>query len=187
MKVSKDQHLKAERTCPSAAATEWSVTRDQTPGANLRISRIHIHTSLGQQVLLKINVGFAKVRRKIFFAKMAFSTWKNLEQPSYKSLCTYIIHTVFRKGCICCSVFDDVLRTFRETISGEETTQSVGDGFIYNYLCRHILCIIFNYSTIEVKQMRCFGSNCSDIDWPRPKVSLCREIAVFHDFQVGRI
>lgn len=37
-------------------------------------------------------------------------------------------------------------------------------------ICRHILCIIFNYSTIEVKQMRCFGSNCSDIDWPRKLV-----------------
>ena len=32
MKVSKDQHLKAERKCLSAAAAEWSVTRDQTPG-----------------------------------------------------------------------------------------------------------------------------------------------------------
>ena len=88
MKVSKDQHLKAERKCLSAAATEWSVTRDQTPGANLRIQVSHIHvllTSLGQHVPLKINVGFAKVWRKktFFLAKMAFSTWKNLEQPSY--------------------------------------------------------------------------------------------------------
>ena len=33
MKVSKDQHLKAERKCLTAAAAEWSVTRDQTPGA----------------------------------------------------------------------------------------------------------------------------------------------------------
>ena len=32
MKVSKDQHLKAERKCLSAAAADWSVTRDQTPG-----------------------------------------------------------------------------------------------------------------------------------------------------------
>ena len=32
MKVSKDQHLKAERKCLSTAAAEWSVTRDQTPG-----------------------------------------------------------------------------------------------------------------------------------------------------------
>ena len=32
MKVSKDQHLKAEGNCLSAAAAEWSVTRDQTPG-----------------------------------------------------------------------------------------------------------------------------------------------------------
>ena len=41
-------------------------------------------TSLGRHVPLKINMGFAKVWRKNFFlAKMAFFTWKNLEQPSY--------------------------------------------------------------------------------------------------------
>ena len=69
MKVSKDQHLQAERKCLNAAATEWSVKRDQTPGANLRISHIHVLlTSLGQHVPLKINVGFAKVWRKIFFS-----------------------------------------------------------------------------------------------------------------------
>ena len=45
------------------------MTRDQTPGANLRISHIHVLlTSLGQHVPLKINVGFAKVWRKIFFS-----------------------------------------------------------------------------------------------------------------------
>ena len=49
MKVSKDQHLKAEGKCLSAAAT-----RDQTPGTNLRISHIHVLlTSLGQHVPLK--------------------------------------------------------------------------------------------------------------------------------------
>ena len=69
MKVSrdKDQHLKAERKCLSAAATEWSVTRDQTPGTNLRISHIHVLlTGLGQHVPLKINVGFAKVWQRFF-------------------------------------------------------------------------------------------------------------------------
>ena len=40
-------------------------------------------TSLVRHVPLKMNMGFAKVWRKNFFsAKMAFSTWKNLEQPS---------------------------------------------------------------------------------------------------------
>ena len=45
------------------------MTRDQTPGANLRISHIHVLlTSLGQHVpLKKINMGFAKVWRKQFF------------------------------------------------------------------------------------------------------------------------
>ena len=53
--------------------------------SKLRISQIHVLlTRLGQHVPLKINVGFAKVWRKIFFlAKMAFSTLKNLEQPAY--------------------------------------------------------------------------------------------------------
>ena len=41
-------------------------------------------TSLGRHVPLKINMGFAKVWQKNFFwAKMAFFTRKNLEQPSY--------------------------------------------------------------------------------------------------------
>ena len=70
MKVSKDQQLKAERKCLSAAAPELSVTRDQTPGTNLRISHIHVLlTSLGQHVPLKTNVGFAKVWRKNFFGE----------------------------------------------------------------------------------------------------------------------
>ena len=47
-------------------------------------------TSLGQHVPLKINVGFAKVWRKIFFAKLAFSTWNNLEQPSHTHTHIYI-------------------------------------------------------------------------------------------------
>ena len=69
MKVSKDQHLKAERKCLSAAAAEKSVRRDQTPGTNLRMSHIHVLlTSLGQHVPLKINVGFVKVWRKKFFS-----------------------------------------------------------------------------------------------------------------------
>jgi len=46
------------------------VTRDQTPGTNLSISHIHVLlTSLGQHVPLKINVGFAKVWRTIFFGE----------------------------------------------------------------------------------------------------------------------
>ncbi len=76
----------------------------ETPGANLRIQVSHIHvllTSLGQHVPLKINVGFAKVWRKktFFLAKMAFSTWKNLEQPSYilyLQLHIYIISCFFQ-------------------------------------------------------------------------------------------
>ena len=45
------------------------MTRDQTPGTNLRLSHIHVLlTSLGQHVPLKINVGFAKVWRKKFFS-----------------------------------------------------------------------------------------------------------------------
>ena len=65
MKVSKDQHLKAERKCLSAAAAERSVTRDQTPGLILRVSHIHVLLKdLGQHVPLKINVGLAKVWRK---------------------------------------------------------------------------------------------------------------------------
>ena len=79
--------FKAERKCLSAAAAEWSVTRDQRPGTYLRIMILHIHVllkNLGQHVPRKINVEFAKVRRKNFFlAKMAFSRWKNLEQPSH--------------------------------------------------------------------------------------------------------
>ena len=95
MKLSKDQYLKAERKCLSAAVTEWSVTRDQTPGTNLRISQIHVLlTSLGQHVPLKISVGFAKDWRNIIFQRgrrfHAFSTWKNLEQPSYIYIYLYI-------------------------------------------------------------------------------------------------
>ena len=85
MKVSKDQHLKAERKCLSAAAAEWSVTRDQTPGA---IWGYHRST-----FFLKIFANMYRERKtwssrkfgeSIFFlAKMAFSRWKNLEQPSY--------------------------------------------------------------------------------------------------------
>ena len=84
MRVRKGQHLKAEGKCLSAAATEWSVTRDQTPGTNLIVSHIHVLlTSLGQHVPLK----------DFFLAKMGFSTWKNLEyleQPSYIYIYTYI-------------------------------------------------------------------------------------------------
>ena len=52
---------------------------------NLRISHIHVFLKdLGQHVPRKKNMEFAKVRRKKFFlAKMTFSRWKNLEQPSY--------------------------------------------------------------------------------------------------------
>ena len=49
--------------------------REQRPGANLRRSRANAFlTSLGQHVPLKMNVGYAKVWRKVFFAKMTFST-----------------------------------------------------------------------------------------------------------------
>ena len=52
---------------------------------NLRISHIHVFLkNLRQHVPRKKNMEFAKVRRKKFFlAKMTFSRWKNLEQPSY--------------------------------------------------------------------------------------------------------
>ena len=60
MKVSKGQHLKAERTCLNAAATMKCDKR-----SDLVISHIHVLlTSLGQHVPLKINVGFAKVWQK---------------------------------------------------------------------------------------------------------------------------
>ena len=85
MKVSKDQHLKAERKCLSAAAAEWSVTRDQTPGT---IWGYHTST-----FFLKILANMYRERktwssrkfgeRNFFLAKMTFSRWKNLEQPSY--------------------------------------------------------------------------------------------------------
>ena len=72
------------------------MTRDQTPGTNLRISHIHVLlNSLGQHVPLKINVGFAKVWRKIFLAKMAFSTGKNLEQPSPHTYIYIYIYFVY--------------------------------------------------------------------------------------------
>ena len=84
MKVSKDQHLKAEGNCLSAAAAEWSVTRDQTPGT---IWGYHTST-----FFLKIFANMYRERKtwssrkfgesKFFLAKMAFSRWKNLEQPS---------------------------------------------------------------------------------------------------------
>ena len=45
------------------------MTREQTPGKNLRISHIHVLLkNLGQHVPLKINLGLAKVLRKIFFS-----------------------------------------------------------------------------------------------------------------------
>ena len=52
---------------------------------NLRISHIHVFLkNIRQHVPRKKNMEFAKVRRKNFFlAKMTFSRWKNLEQPSY--------------------------------------------------------------------------------------------------------
>ena len=54
---------------------------------NLRISHIHVFLkNLRQHVPRKKNMEFAKVRRKNFFlAKMTFSRWKNLEQPSHLS------------------------------------------------------------------------------------------------------
>ena len=68
MKVSKDQHLKAERKCLSAAAAEWSVTRDQTPGTiwGYHTSMFFLK-NLGQHVPRKISMEFAKVRRKNVF------------------------------------------------------------------------------------------------------------------------
>ncbi len=58
MKVSKDQHFKAERKCLSDA---WN---------NLRISHIHVFLkNLDQHVPRKINMKFAKVRRKNFFGE----------------------------------------------------------------------------------------------------------------------
>ena len=59
---------------------------------NLRISHIHVFLkNLRQHVPRKKNMEFAKVRRKNFFlAKMTFSRWKNLEQPSYIYIYTYI-------------------------------------------------------------------------------------------------
>ena len=84
MKVSKDKHLKAERKCLSAAAAEWSVTRDQTPGT---IWGYHTST-----FFWKIFANMYRERktwssrkfgeRNFFLAKMTFSRWKNLEQPS---------------------------------------------------------------------------------------------------------
>ena len=62
---------------------------------NLRISRVHVFLkNLGQHVPRKINMEFAKVRRKkkIFLAKMAFSRWKNLEQPSYIYMFVILFH-----------------------------------------------------------------------------------------------
>ena len=50
---------------------------------NLRTSNIHVFLqTLGQHVPRKKNMEFAKVRQ-FFLAKMTFSRWKNLEQPSY--------------------------------------------------------------------------------------------------------
>ena len=44
--------------------------REQTPGTNLRRSRINgFLTSLGRHVSLKINMGFAKVWGKYFFGE----------------------------------------------------------------------------------------------------------------------
>ena len=42
--------------------------REQTPGTNLRRSRMNgLLTSFGRHVPLKINMGFARVWRKYFF------------------------------------------------------------------------------------------------------------------------
>ena len=64
MKVSKDQHVKANRKCLRAAAG--------------RRSHINVFlTSVGQRVPLKINMGFAQVWRFFYFfllARMCVST-----------------------------------------------------------------------------------------------------------------
>ena len=97
MKVSKDQHLKAERKCLSAAAAEWSVTRDQTPGT---IWGYHTST-----FFLKIFANMYRERKtwssrkfgeRFFLAKMTFSRWKNLEQPSYIYINIYVLYFVKR-------------------------------------------------------------------------------------------
>ena len=71
MKVSKDQHLKAERKCLSAAAAYGIMKCDEGSDAwnNLRISHIHAFLkNLRQHVPRKKNMEFAKVRRKkIYF------------------------------------------------------------------------------------------------------------------------
>ena len=67
---------------------------------NLRISHIHVCLkNLRQHAPRKKNMEFAKVRRKnLFLAKMTFSRWKNLEQPSYIIL-VYCICQCSNIGC----------------------------------------------------------------------------------------
>ena len=61
---------------------------------NLRISHIHVFLkNIRQHVPRKKNMEFAKVRRKNFFlAKMTFSRWKNLEQPSYIYIYLFFVY-----------------------------------------------------------------------------------------------
>ena len=62
MKVSKGQHLKAKRKCFKCSGREAAL------GTNVRkLLTNACLTSVGHHVPLKINMGFAKVWRKIFF------------------------------------------------------------------------------------------------------------------------
>ena len=83
MKVSKDQHLKAQRKCLSGAAAEWSVTKDQMPGTNLKISHSCSSYKFWPTCTAEDKRGVGeRLADNFFLAKMAFSRWRNLEQPS---------------------------------------------------------------------------------------------------------
>ena len=104
MKVSKDQHLKAERKCLSAAAAEGSVTRGQTPGTiwgyHTSTFFLQILANMYRERKTWSSLKFGE--RKKFLAKMTFSRWKNLEQPSYIIRNIYVLaHYLIRIHELC--------------------------------------------------------------------------------------
>ena len=87
MKVSKDQHLKAERKCLSAAAQNevWQGIRLRRLEQSEDITLPCFSSKSWPKCTAKDKHGVreSSAKENFFLAKMAFSRWKNLEQPSY--------------------------------------------------------------------------------------------------------
>ena len=137
------------------------------------ISHIHVFLqNLGQHVPRKINMEFAKVgRKRIFWAKMAFSRWKNLEQPSH------FVHLIGTDITFCIVLGELELESHSITLKTGLSNTILPNGLIsgIRWLVNHEIlwpplasCPVFCLQRLNSRRMK-MEEGLTNVDLLRPK------------------